>query len=54
MTPTPFLILTRAAIIGWTTFAVMPLEIAFDGIEDELERRGQSHNPRKAYPSWGR
>jgi hypothetical protein len=40
MTPTSFLILTRAAIIGWTTLAVMPLEIAFNGIEAELGRRG--------------
>ena len=37
---TSFLILTRAAIIGWTTLAVSPLEIAFDVIEGELERRG--------------
>ena len=37
---TPFLILTRAAIIGWTTLAVFPLEMAFDVIEGELERRG--------------
>jgi hypothetical protein len=36
---TPFLILTRAAIIGWTTLAVFPLEIAFDAIQGELERR---------------
>ena len=35
-----FLILTRAAIIGWTTLAVFPLEIAFEIVEDELERRG--------------
>jgi hypothetical protein len=34
-----FLILTRAAIIGWTTLAVFPLEIAFDVVEGELERR---------------
>ena len=27
---TPFLILTRAAIIGWATLAVFPLEIAFN------------------------
>jgi hypothetical protein len=33
---TPFLILTRAAIIGWTTLAVFPLEMAFDVIEGEL------------------
>ena len=37
---TSFLILTRAAIIGWTTLAVFPLEMAFDVIEGELERRG--------------
>ena len=37
---TPFLILTRAAIIGWTTLAVFPLEVAFDVVEGELERRG--------------
>jgi hypothetical protein len=36
----PFLILTRAAIIGWTTIAVLPLEIAFDAVESELKRRG--------------
>jgi hypothetical protein len=36
---TPFLILTRAAIIGWTTLAVLPLEIAYDVVERELERR---------------
>ena len=33
---TPFLILTRAAMIGWTTLAVFPLEMAFDVIEGEL------------------
>jgi hypothetical protein len=37
---TPFLILTRVAIIGWTTLAVLPLEIAYDVVERELERRG--------------
>jgi hypothetical protein len=37
---TPFLILTRAVIIGWSTLAVFPLEMAFDVIEGELERRG--------------
>jgi hypothetical protein len=40
---TPFLILTRAAIIGWTTLAVFPLEIAFNAIEGELERREMSN-----------
>ena len=37
---TPFLILTRAAIINWTTFALLPLAIAFDAVEGELERQG--------------
>jgi hypothetical protein len=36
----PLLLLTRAAIIGWTTMAVLPLEITFDLIEGELERLG--------------
>ena len=36
----PLLMFTRAAIIGWTTMAVLPLEITFDLIEGELERLG--------------
>jgi hypothetical protein len=36
----PFLIFARAAIIGWTTIAVLPLELAFDAVESELKRRG--------------
>lgn len=36
----PLLMLTRATIIGWTTMAVLPLEITFDLIEGELERLG--------------
>jgi hypothetical protein len=36
----PLLLFTRASIIGWTTMAVLPLEIAFDLIESELERLG--------------
>jgi len=36
----PFLILARAAIIGWTTISVLPLEIAFDAVESELKRQG--------------
>jgi hypothetical protein len=36
----PLLLLTRAAIIGWTTMAVLPLEITFDLIEGELDRLG--------------
>jgi hypothetical protein len=37
---TEYLIAARAAIILWTSFAVMPAEIVFDVIEAELERRG--------------
>ena len=36
----PFLILARAAIIGWTTLAVFPLEITFNAVEGELKRQG--------------
>jgi hypothetical protein len=36
---TEYLIAARAAIILWTTLAVMPSEILFDAIEAELERR---------------
>jgi len=35
-----FLMLTRAAIINWTTLAALPLAITFDAIEGELERQG--------------
>ena len=37
---TEYLVATRAAIILWTNLAVMPVEIVFDAIEAELERRG--------------
>jgi hypothetical protein len=37
---TEYLIALRAAIILWTSLAVMPPEIVFDVIEAELERRG--------------
>jgi hypothetical protein len=37
---TSFLILMRAAIISWTTLAVLPMAITFDAIEGELERQG--------------
>ena len=37
---TEYLIAVRAAIILWTTLAVMPAEFIFDAIEGELERRG--------------
>ena len=36
---TEYLIAARAAIILWTTLAVMPAEVVFDAIEAELERR---------------
>jgi hypothetical protein len=36
---TEYLIAARAAIILWTSLAVMPAEIVFDAIEAELERR---------------
>ena len=31
---------SRAAIIFWTNLAVVPVEILFDAIQIELERRG--------------
>jgi hypothetical protein len=37
---TEYLIAARAAIILWTSLAVIPVEIVFDAIEAELERRG--------------
>jgi hypothetical protein len=37
---TEYLIAARAAIILWTSLAVMPAEIVFDAIEAELECRG--------------
>jgi hypothetical protein len=35
-----YLVAAHAAIILWTSLAVMPAEIVFDAIEAELERRG--------------
>ena len=37
---TSYLIVTRVAIILWTSLAVMPAALAFDAIEGERERRG--------------
>jgi hypothetical protein len=37
---TEYLIALRAAIILWTSLAVMPSEIVFHVIEAELKRRG--------------
>jgi hypothetical protein len=39
---TEYLIAARAAIILWTSLAVMPAEIVFDALEAELKRRGRS------------
>jgi hypothetical protein len=37
---TEYLVAVRAVIVLWTSLAVMPVEIVFDAIEAELERRG--------------
>jgi hypothetical protein len=37
---TEYLIAARAAIIFWTQLAVGPVEVVFNAIEVELERRG--------------
>jgi hypothetical protein len=37
---TEYLIAARAAVILWTNVALMPVELLFDAIEAELERRG--------------
>jgi hypothetical protein len=37
---TEYLFASRAAIIFWTSLAVLPAEILFDAIETELEHRG--------------
>jgi hypothetical protein len=37
---TEYLIASRAAIIFWTSFAVLQADILFDAIETELERLG--------------
>jgi hypothetical protein len=37
---TGYLIVVRVTIIFWTHLAVFPVEIVFDAIEVELERRG--------------
>jgi hypothetical protein len=37
---TEYLIASRAAIIFWTSLALVPAEILFDAIETELEHRG--------------
>jgi hypothetical protein len=34
------LLFTRAYIIAWTWLALTPIELMFDAVETELERRG--------------
>jgi hypothetical protein len=36
----PVLLLYRSAIILWTATTLVPVEIVFDAVEGELERRG--------------
>ncbi len=37
---TPYLIAARTGIILWVTLALVPVEITFDCLEAEIERRG--------------
>ena len=37
---TEYLIAAQAAIVLWTSLAVLPAGVVFDAIEAELERRG--------------
>jgi hypothetical protein len=34
---TPYLIAARAGIICWITLTLMPVEVVFDWLEDEIE-----------------
>jgi hypothetical protein len=36
---TPYLIAAREGIIWWVTLTLMPVEIVFDTIEAEIDRR---------------
>jgi len=36
---TPFLIAAREGIICWVTLSLIPVEVVFDWLEDEIERR---------------
>jgi hypothetical protein len=36
---TPYLIGAREGMIWWVTLTMIPVEIVFDAIEDELDRR---------------
>lgn len=42
MPMTPYLIAAREGMIWWVTLTMIPVEIVFDAIEDELNRRGRS------------
>ena len=35
----PLLIAVREGIICWVTLTLMPVEVVFDWLEDEIERR---------------
>ena len=39
---TPYLISARVGIIWWVTLTLTPVEIVFDAIEAEIDRRGVS------------
>ncbi len=39
---TPYLIAAREGIIWWVTLTLTPVEIVFDAIEAEIDRRGVS------------
>jgi hypothetical protein len=41
---TPCLIAARAGIIWWVTFTLMPVEVVFDWLEDEIGRQRVSHD----------
>jgi hypothetical protein len=36
---TPYLIASREGIIWWVTLTLTPVEVVFDRLEDEIERR---------------
>ena len=36
---TPLLIAAREGIMWWVALTLMPVEVAFDWLEDEIERR---------------
>jgi hypothetical protein len=41
---TPYLIAAREGIIWWVTLTLTPVEVVFDWLEDEIERRPGSHD----------